>query len=186
MKGGMNFIRTDILDVVLIEPAVFEDARGGFFETYRRDEFKAHGIADEFVQDNHSVSKRGVLRGLHFQIPPHTQAKLVRVVRGEAFDVVVDLRRHSPSYGRHVTTVLSAANRRMLYVPPGFAHGFLALADDTEFLYKVSAFHSPSDERGLAWDDPDLGIAWPVSAAPYALSEKDRRYPRLKDLQPLF
>ncbi len=182
----MKFIRTAIPDVVLIEPVVFEDARGGFLETYRRDEFAAHGIAGDFVQDNHSISKRGVLRGLHFQSPPHAQAKLLRVVRGEAFDAVVDLRRGSPSYGKHISAVLSAANRRMLYVPPGFAHGFLALADDTEFLYKASALYSPQNERGLAWDDPDLAIEWPVSAAPYALSEKDRRYPRLKDLQPIF
>ncbi len=182
----MKFIRTAIPDVVVIEPAVFEDSRGGFFETYRRDEFKANGIAGEFVQDNHSVSNRGVLRGLHFQVPPHAQAKLVRVTRGEVFDAVVDLRRGSPSYGKHVTTVLSEANRRMLYVPPGFAHGFLALSDHTDFLYKVSAFHSPADERGLAWDDPDLGIGWPKTAAPFVLSDKDRRYPRLKDLQPIF
>lgn len=182
----MNFIRTAIPDVILIEPVVFEDARGGFLETYRLDEFKTHGIADEFVQDNHSISKRGVLRGLHFQTPPHAQSKLVRVTKGEAFDVVVDLRPKSPSYGKHVTTILSVSNRRMLYVPVGFAHGFLALADDTEFLYKVSTFHSPSDEHGLAWDDPNLGIAWPAAAAPYALSDKDRRYPHLKDLQPIF
>jgi dTDP-4-dehydrorhamnose 3,5-epimerase len=139
-----------------------------------------------FVQDNHSVSRRGVLRGLHYQIPPNAQAKLVRVVRGEAFDVVVDIRRGSPTYGLHVATVLSAVNRRLLYVPPGFAHGFLAVADDTEFLYKVSAFHSPADERGIAWDDPDLGIAWPKFAAPHSLSQKDSAHPRLKDVQPIF
>jgi dTDP-4-dehydrorhamnose 3,5-epimerase len=177
----VKFVKTAIAGVVLIEPAVFEDARGGFFETYRRDAFKANGSADDFVQDNQSVSKRGVLRGLHFQTAPHTQAKLVRVVKGEAFDAVVDMRPGSPTFGKHVTAVLSAANRRMLYVPAGFAHGFLALAEDTEFLYKVSAFYAPDHERGIAWDDPDLGIAWPEAARPFTVSEKDRKLPRLKD-----
>lgn len=177
----MTFTRTAIPDVVLIEPDVFEDARGGFMVSYRRDVFRDHGIADDFVQDNHSASKKGVLRGLHYQTPPSAQAKLVRVTAGEAFDVVVDIRRGSKTFGKHVSTVLSAANRRMLYMPAGFAHGFLALADETEFLYKVSAFHAPQNERGIAWNDPGLAIPWP--AGPYVLSDKDRRYPCFQDAE---
>ena len=179
----MKFTPTNIPDVVLIEPKVFEDKRGAFFETYRKDLFHKHGISTEFVQDNHCVSRKGALRGLHFQTPPRAQAKLVRVVRGEVFDVAVDIRRDSKTFGKHVAQVLSAENRMILYVPEGFAHGYLTLSDEAEFLYKVSDVYSPKNERGLRWDDPELGISWPKFSGPYELSEKDKFFPNLKDLQ---
>lgn len=178
----MKFTPTDIPGVVLIEPRVLEDARGFFLEDYRKDLFAANGIRSEFVQDNHSLSKKGVLRGLHYQAPPRAQAKLVRVVRGEVFDVVVDIRPDSKTFGRHIAQTLSAANKKMLYVPEGFAHGYLTLSAEAEFLYKVSDFYSPEHERGLRWDDPALGIAWPGLDVPVALSDKDKKFPGLKEL----
>jgi dTDP-4-dehydrorhamnose 3,5-epimerase len=177
----LKFVATEIAGVVLIEPDVFEDARGFFVETYRRDVFRANGIDVDFVQDNHSLSKKGTLRGLHYQIAPKEQAKLVRVVRGEVFDVVVDIRPASKTFGRHVAQTLSAANKKMLFVPAGFAHGYLTLSDEAEFLYKVSEVHSPEHERGLRWDDPALGIAWPKVNGPYTLSEKDKKFPSLRE-----
>ena len=179
----MKFTPTDIPDVVLVEPGVFQDKRGFFFESYRRDLFLKHGIRADFVQDNHSLSKKGALRGLHTQIAPKEQAKLVRVVRGEVFDVVVDIRPGSKSFGRHVSQVLSAANKKMLFVPAGFAHGYLTLSDEAEFLYKVSELYSPAHERGLRWDDAALGIEWPKLDAPYLLSEKDKTFPGLKEFK---
>lgn len=182
----MKFLKTAIPDVFVIEPKVFSDARGSFFESYHRELFRQNGIREEFVQDNHSVSAKGVLRGLHYQVPPRAQAKLVRAVRGAAFDVVVDLRKGSRTFGRHACETLSAENRKMLYIPPGFAHGFLALEEGTEFLYKVSDLYSPEHERGILWNDPALAIPWPKTGAGYALSEKDKKYPTLTKTESAF
>jgi len=167
----MRVLPTSLPDVLLIEPTVFEDARGFFFESYNRKAFADAGIDADFVQDNHSRSRHGVLRGLHYQIE-HAQGKLVRVVAGEVHDVAVDLRRSSPRFGRHVGVRLSAANRRMLFVPPGFAHGFLVLSDAAEFVYKTTDYWYPAHERTLRWNDPALGIAWPEGIVP-TLAPKD-------------
>ena len=177
----MKFTPTEIPEVLLIEPKVFRDARGFFLEDYRKDAFAAQGLRADFVQDNHSLSLKGALRGLHYQVAPKAQAKLVRVVRGEVFDVVVDIRPGSKTFGRHVSEVLTAENKKMLFVPAGFAHGYLTLSDEAEFLYKVSAYYSPEHERGLRWDDPALGIRWPKLEAPYLFSEKDKKFPGLKE-----
>ena len=175
----MKFIPTAIPEVILIEPRVFRDERGAFFESYRRDLFRKNGIKVDFVQDNHSVSVKGVLRGLHYQVKPREQAKLVRVVRGQVFDVVVDIRPKSKTFGRHVGQILSAGNRKMLFVPAGFAHGYLTLSNEAEFLYKVSEEYSPRHEYGLRWDDRALGIEWPDLGVPYLLSDRDRNFPGL-------
>jgi dTDP-4-dehydrorhamnose 3,5-epimerase len=167
----MKVTPTAIADVRLIEPRVFEDARGFFFESYNRRAFEAAGIDAEFVQDNHSRSRRGVLRGLHYQVR-HAQGKLVRVVEGEVWDVAVDLRKSSPTFGRHVAVILSADNRRMLWIPPGFAHGFVALSAAADFLYKTTDYWYPEHERTLLWRDPALGIAWPADVEPL-LAPKD-------------
>jgi dTDP-4-dehydrorhamnose 3,5-epimerase len=178
---------TAIPAVKIITPPRFGDARGFFSETYSRKAFAQAGIPVEFVQDNHSRSApAGTVRGLHFQAHPVPQDKLVRVVRGAILDVAVDLRRSSPTFGRHVSAELSAANGRQLFVPVGFAHGFCTLEPETEVIYKVSGYYAPEHDRGLAWDDPDLGIAWPASAADPTLSERDRHHPRLADLPPYF
>ena len=162
---------TALPDVLLIEPRVFEDARGSFFESWNRRAFAEAGIDAEFVQDNHSRSRRGVLRGLHYQIE-HAQGKLVRVVAGAVLDVAVDLRRSSPTFGRNVTLELSAENRRMLFIPPGFAHGFLVVSEAAEFLYKTTDYWYPEHERTLLWNDPALRIEWPADVAP-VLAPKD-------------
>jgi dTDP-4-dehydrorhamnose 3,5-epimerase len=162
---------TSIPDVKLIEPKVFGDARGFFFESWNRRDFEAAGVAADFVQDNHSRSQRSVLRGLHYQIE-HAQGKLVRVVEGEVFDVAVDLRQSSPTFGRHVAVTLSASSHRMLWIPPGFAHGFLVLSPSAEFLYKTTDYWYPAHERTLLWSDPALGIAWPQDGNP-TLAAKD-------------
>jgi dTDP-4-dehydrorhamnose 3,5-epimerase len=167
----MKVTPTAIADVRLIEPRVFEDARGFFFESYNRRAFEAVGIDAEFVQDNQSRSRRGVLRGLHYQVE-HAQGKLVRVIEGEVFDVAVDLRRSSPTFGRHVAIDLSAANRLMLFIPPGFAHGFVVVSDVAQFLYKTTDYWYPQHERTLLWSDAALGIAWPPDIAP-TLAPKD-------------
>lgn len=173
--------------VKLVIPKVFGDQRGFFTETYNRRTFAAAGIPDEFVQDNHSLSREhGVVRGLHFQMPPHAQGKLVRVIRGSIFDVAVDIRAGSPSYLLHVSAVLSAENHQQLYVPPGFAHGFATLEPDTEVVYKVTDFYVPAVDRGVLWNDPALGIVWPVTADAAVLSEKDRNAPLLATLPPPF
>lgn len=164
---------TAIPDVVLVEPRVFGDARGYFYESFNRRELEAAlGRSVEFVQDNHSMSRRGVLRGLHYQLP-NSQAKLVRVVRGEVFDVAVDLRRASPTFGRWVGEALSAANRRQLWIPEGFAHGFLVLSDEAEFLYKTTDYWHPEHERCIRWDDPALAVAWPALGEAPQVSAKD-------------
>jgi len=167
----MRIEPTAIPDVLLVEPDVYGDARGFFFESYNCRALAAAGIGAEFVQDNHSRSRRGVLRGLHYQIR-HAQGKLVRVAEGEVFDVAVDLRRRSPTFGRHVAMTLSAANRRMLYVPPGFAHGFIVTSESADFLYKTTEYWHPEHERTLLWNDRALGIAWPAGIEPI-LAAKD-------------
>jgi dTDP-4-dehydrorhamnose 3,5-epimerase len=167
----MQVLPTAIPDVLVVEPRVFEDVRGFFFESWNRRAFAEAGIDADFVQDNHSRSRRGVLRGLHYQVE-HAQGKLVRVTVGEVFDVAVDLRRSSPTFGRHVAMTLSAANRRMLFIPPGFAHGFVVVSDAAEFLYKTTDYWYPAHERTLQWNDPALGIAWPSGIEP-TLTAKD-------------
>jgi dTDP-4-dehydrorhamnose 3,5-epimerase len=164
-----------------------EDARGFFSETYSQRALAAVGIADSFVQDNHSMSRqRGTVRGLHFQIPPATQTKLIRVLRGAIFDVAVDLRHGSPTFGRHASCVLTATGWQQLYVPEGFAHGFCSLEERTEVLYKCSAHYAPESERGLRWDDPALGIDWPVTSERAVVSERDRAHPCLAELPAFF
>jgi dTDP-4-dehydrorhamnose 3,5-epimerase len=163
---------TALPEVVLVEPRVFGDDRGFFYESWNSRAFAEAGLETNFVQDNHSRSARGVLRGLHYQLR-QPQGKLVRVVAGAAFDVAVDLRRSSPRFGQWVGVELSAANKRMLWVPPGFAHGFLALQDGTEFLYKCTDFYAPEHERALLWSDPAIGIEWPLEGLEPALSGKD-------------
>jgi len=167
----MQIAPTSLPEVLLIEPRVFGDDRGFFFESWNRRAFAAAGIAADFVQDNHSRSGRGVLRGLHYQIE-HPQGKLVRVTEGEVFDVAVDLRRASPNFSRSVGYVLSAANRRMLWIPPGFAHGFVVLSEHAEFLYKATDYWYPEHERTLLWSDPVLRIDWPLAGSP-TLAAKD-------------
>ncbi len=176
----MKFTPTKFPEVILIEPEVFSDARGFFYESYREDLFAQHGVRTHFVQDNQSCSAKGGLRALHFQRKPREQAKLVRVVSGEAFDVVVDIRRGSKTFGQYYDTLLSAENKKMLYIPEGFAHGFLALKDNTEFVYKVSDLYSPEHEQGILWNDPALGIPWPKLDVDYLLSEKDKKNPMLR------
>jgi len=173
----MNIIKTAIPDVLILEPKVFGDARGFFFESYNERIWQEKtGLTTRFVQDNHSRSSRGVLRGLHYQIK-HPQGKLVRAVVGEVFDVAVDIRKGSSTFGRWMGVRLSAGNRRQLWVPEGFAHGFLVLSEVAEFLYKATDFYAPEHERSILWNDPDLAIDWPLDEAP-TLAEKDRRAPR--------
>jgi len=170
--------------LVLLVPSVFEDSRGFFAESYNRDRFRqTTGTNPEFVQDNHSRSIKGVLRGLHYQLPPMDQGKLVRVIRGAVLDVAVDIRRSSPTFGEWVSTELSGRNHRQLWVPPGFAHGFLTLTDSADLLYKVTEYYSPEHDRCVRWDDPDIGIDWPdVGIAPL-LSPKDADAPLLRDAE---
>ena len=176
----MKVTPTAIADVLLLEPRVFGDARGCFFESYNERAFRAAvGSEPVFVQDNHSCSARHVLRGLHYQLAPHTQGKLVRVVKGAVFDVAVDVRRGSPSFGRWAAVALSAANRQQLWIPPGFAHGFLALEEGTEVLYKTTDYYHPEAERSIRWDDPQLAIPWPLGGEPPLLSPKDEQAPLL-------
>ena len=170
----MNIVTTSLPEVLIIEPKVFGDERGFFFESFNQRDFDdATGLSLPFVQDNHSKSAKNVLRGLHYQLPPQAQGKLVRVVAGEVFDVAVDIRRDSPNFGQWASAVLSAENRRQLWIPPGFAHGFLVLSDSAEFLYKTTDYYAPALERCIRWDDPALAIAWPLSAPP-VLSAKDQ------------
>ena len=171
----MKATRLAIPDVVLIEPKVFGDARGFFYESFNQKAFnEATGTDHQFVQDNHSRSSRGVLRGLHYQLPPNAQGKLVRVVQGAVFDVAVDIRRSSPTFGRWVGALLSADNQRQLWIPPGFAHGFVTLSDTAEFLYKTTDFYAPSAERAIIWNDPTIGVDWGYDGTP-VLSGKDQQ-----------
>jgi dTDP-4-dehydrorhamnose 3,5-epimerase len=172
----------EIADVKLVVPRVHRDARGLLSETYSRQAMSAADIGIEFVQDNHSLSREvGTLRGLHFQAPPRAQGKLVRVVRGSVFDVAVDIRAGSPTFGQHVSAVLSAENWTQMWIPAGFAHGYCTLEPDTEVIYKVTDYYAPDCDRGLRWDDADLGIQWPVDGAAARLSDKDRKQPALKE-----
>lgn len=182
----MNVIKTDIPDVVIIEPKVFGDHRGYFFESFSEKDFSANVREVKFVQDNESKSCYGVLRGLHFQKPPHAQAKLVRVVKGRVLDVAVDLRRGSPDFGKHVAVELSEENRRQLFIPRGFAHGFAVLSEEAVFQYKCDGYYAPQSEGSVLWNDPQMGIEWGVPAEDILLSEKDRNAPLLKDLGDVF
>jgi dTDP-4-dehydrorhamnose 3,5-epimerase len=164
-----------IPDIVLIEPKVFGDERGYFFESFNQAAFnQAIGYEVQFVQDNHSKSQKGVLRGLHYQLPPKAQGKLVRVVQGEVFDVAVDIRKDSPTFGQWVGVILSAENKRQLWIPAGFAHGFITLSESAEFLYKTTDYYAPEYERCIAWNDPEIGINWPLDQTP-VLSDKDQQ-----------
>ena len=177
----MTFTKTEIDGVYIIEPKVFGDNRGYFMETYNENEFKANGLDYTFVQDNQSKSKKGVLRGLHFQ-KTHPQAKLVRVLEGEVLDVAVDLRKGSKTYGKWVGVVLSEENKKMFMIPRGFAHGFVVLSDTATFAYKCDEFYHPEDEGGIAWNDPDVAIDWQYKGEPL-LSEKDKKHPTLKEIK---
>ncbi len=172
--GLLRVAATELPEVLLLEPVVFRDARGYFFESYNPVALQQAGIRASFAQDNHSHSLRGVLRGLHYQLPPHAQGKLLRVVHGSIFDVAVDVRRSSPFFGRWAGVYLSAEKPEMLWIPPGFAHGFLVLSDSADLLYKATDFYSPQSERTLRWDDPQIGIRWPLQFPPI-LSPKDQR-----------
>ncbi len=178
--GNFTFIKTEIEGVYIIEPRVFGDNRGYFMETYKDTDFKEGGICCTFVQDNQSKSKKGVLRGLHFQ-KNHPQSKLVRVIKGEVFDVAVDLREGSPTFGKAVSVILSQENKRQFFVPRGFAHGFLVLSEEAEFCYKCDDVYHPEDEGGLLYNDPALGISWP-EVGEVLLSEKDKVHPTLENL----
>lgn len=182
----MNVIKTDIEGVVVIEPRVFDDARGYFFESYSKRRFDEAVRPVEFVQDNESMSTRGVIRGLHFQRPPFSQSKLVRCVRGAVLDVVVDIRRGSPTYGQHVAVGLTGENRRQLFVPRGFAHGFAVLSDEAVFQYKCDNYYHPESEGGISIADNSLGIDWRINPAEAILSDKDLRNPMLRDFESPF
>jgi dTDP-4-dehydrorhamnose 3,5-epimerase len=172
-----TFTHTDLPGVVLIEPRIFGDHRGFFLETYKHSEFAAAGLDVTFVQDNHSCSSRGTVRGLHYQRPPHGQGKLIRVIAGEVFDVAVDIRRDSATFGKWIGTTLSAANRRQLYVPPWCAHGFCVVSEQAEVIYKTTTEYAPGHEDGIRWDDPAIGIKWPLTDV--TLSDRDRLWPSL-------
>ena len=182
----MEAIKTDIEGVVIIEPRIFRDDRGYFFESFSQREFQEKVCNTVFVQDNESESSYGVLRGLHFQKPPYAQSKLVRVIKGAVLDVAVDIRKGSPTFGQHVAVELTEDNHRQFFIPRGFAHGFSVLTDEVIFQYKCDNFYAPQSEGALAWDDPDLGIDWRLPAEKVILSEKDRHHSRLKDAEWLF
>ncbi len=179
----MQTLATKLPEVLILEPKVFGDGRGLFFESYNRKQFKElTGVEADFVQDNHSRSAKGVLRGLHFQLDPHAQGKLVRVTAGKVFDVAVDVRRSSPRFGQWVGVELSSENNRQLWIPPGFAHGFLVLSDSADFLYKASGYYAPQYERAVRWNDPQVGIEWPLSPeVTPVVSSKDAAAAALRD-----
>ncbi len=178
----MEFCPTLIPEVILIKPKIFRDNRGYFLESYKKSLFQANGINSEFIQDNHSKSSKGVLRGLHYQLNPKAQGKLVRCVAGSVFDVAVDIRYQSPTFGKWVGFELSAENKHMLWIPEGFAHGFVNLEEDTQFLYKTTGEYAPEYDRGIRFDDPEIGIEWP-KIGEFIVSEKDRIQPLLKDAE---
>ena len=182
----MKVLSTALAEVVILEPTLFNDARGYFFESYLQRDFDMKVRPIHFIQDNESRSSYGVLRGLHFQIPPHAQSKLVRVIDGAVLDVAVDIRRGSPTFGLYVAVELSAQNHRQLFIPRGFAHGFSVLTDKAIVQYKCDNFYTPQNEGAIAWDDPDLGIDWGIPMDKVLLSEKDRLHSRLKDAEWLF
>lgn len=175
-----EFIPLEIREVILIKPRIFADERGFFLESYKQSEFAMAGINFNFVQDNQSMSKRGVLRGLHYQLEPKAQGKLVRCIKGKIWDVAVDIRKGSPTFAKWVALELSEENKFMLWIPPGFAHGFVAL-EDSEIIYKCTAEYDPTLDRGIIWNDPDIGITWPISDP--ILSEKDAKLPRLNEAE---
>ena len=174
----MNIIKTSLTGVLVIEPQVFGDHRGFFLETYRAESFQEAGVTKPFVQDNHSRSQKGVLRGLHYQLT-QPQGKLVRVSRGKVFDVAVDVRQGSPTFGQWEGVILDDETHRMFYVPPGFAHGFCVLSDEADFIYKCTDYYHPQTEQGIAWNDPEIAIEWPDMD--YTLSEKDQNNPKLSE-----
>ncbi|MBQ2511459.1 MAG: dTDP-4-dehydrorhamnose 3,5-epimerase [Bacteroidales bacterium] len=179
----MNIIKTEIEGPLIIEPRIFGDSRGYFFESFNARDFEEQtGIKVTFVQDNESKSTYGVVRGLHYQLPPYAQAKLVRVVRGAVLDVAVDIRRTSPTYGQHVAVELTADNHRQFYMPHGFAHGFAVLSETAVFQYKCDSYYHPESEGAIAWDDPSLGIDWRIARDRVLLSDKDRHHPLLRDI----
>jgi len=182
----LNFIPQDIPDVILIEPTVFKDGRGYFSETFRQDLLdQAVGYKVNFIQDNESRSSKGVIRGLHYQLPPYTQAKLVRVIEGRVLDVVVDIRRFSPTFGQHIAVELSANNKRQIFVPHGFAHGFVVLSDSATFTYKVDNYYAPEYEKGILFNDVDLNIDWRLPSNMLQLSNKDKNHPSLANAKSL-
>jgi dTDP-4-dehydrorhamnose 3,5-epimerase len=183
--GKFKFIQTGIDDLVIIEPTIFGDNRGYFMETYSYEEFEQNGLSIKFIQDNQSKSKNGVLRGLHFQ-KKNPQGKLVRAIKGEVFDVAVDLRKGSKTYGKWHGVLLSEENKRQFYVPEGFAHGFLVLSETAEFVYKCTRLYDPGDEGGLMWNDPDIGIEWPEIDCEVLLSEKDKNNERFEGFKSPF
>jgi dTDP-4-dehydrorhamnose 3,5-epimerase len=181
----MKYTETELQGLWILDPVVHEDSRGFFLESFTARDMEAHGLPVNFVQDNHARSRvAGVVRGLHFQKPPFAQSKLVRVVRGAVFDVVVDLRRQSKTFGKWLGVTLSEDNRRMLFVPRGFAHGYCTLSQDSEFLYKVDAYYSPAHDAGIRWNDPAIAVAWPV--ADPVISDKDKNLPFLKEIESPF
>lgn len=182
----MEIIKTEIEGVVVIRPRIFGDERGYFFESFSQRDFERQVCKTTFVQDNESKSCYGVLRGLHFQKPPYAQSKLVRVVKGKVLDVAVDIRKGSPTYGKHVAVELSEENKLQFFIPRGFAHGFVVLSDEAIFQYKCDNFYAPEYEGVLAWDDPELGIDWKIRVDDVILSEKDRNHPRLKNTEYFF
>jgi dTDP-4-dehydrorhamnose 3,5-epimerase len=180
----MNYISTDIPDLIVCEPAVFGDERGYFLETFKKDSFESfHGRNIDFVQDNESKSTRGVLRGLHYQLPPFAQSKLVRVIQGIVMDVAVDIRKGSPTFGRQLSIELSEKNKKQLFIPRGFAHGFVVLSETAIFSYKVDNYYSAEYDRGLAYDDPALGIDWVLAHDQLKLSPKDLKHPKLAEIE---
>jgi len=181
ISGNFTFVTTSLEGVILVEVRAYGDERGSFQETYKREDFCKGGVSVDFVQDNQSSSKKGVLRGLHFQIK-YPQSKLVRVIDGEVFDVAVDLRKESPTYGKWEGAILSGENRRQFFIPKGFAHGFLVLSDTAVFSYKCDDVYHPNDEGGLRWNDPEIGIVWPVIDDELILSEKDKNNPLLREI----
>lgn len=178
----MEFKKTNIEGVYIIEPKVFNDSRGYFFEAWKKEEFEQHIGPVEFIQDNESKSSYGVLRGLHYQKGDFSQAKLVRVIKGRVLDVAVDIRPSSPTFGQHVMVELSEENKRQFFIPRGFAHGFLVLSEEAIFTYKVDNVYTPQAEAGIRWDDPDLGIEWPIDPKEVLTSEKDLKQPRFSDI----
>ena len=182
----MEIIKTNIEGVVIIEPRIFKDDRGYFFESFSQREYEEKVCKTTFVQDNESKSSYGVLRGLHFQKPPFAQSKLVRVIKGAVLDVAVDIRKGSPTFGQYVSVELTGENHRQFFIPRGFAHGFSVLSEEVIFQYKCDNFYSPQSEGAIAWNDPDLNIDWRIPAEKVVLSEKDSKHPRLKDWQNVF
>lgn len=179
----MEFIPTDIPDVLLVKPKLFADARGYFMETFRQDLFADSGINETFVQDNMSSSAKGTLRGLHYQLTPYAQAKLVRVIRGAVYDVAVDIRRGSSTFGKWIGVELSESNKLSMCIPAGFAHGFYVLSETAEFIYKCTSLYMPQAERGIIWNDPDLNIHWPIDRQFLIISDKDKANPLFKNAE---